>query len=118
MEMHFREIDNERVAEIVSEDIVISTVNDALEIMADANYQGASKVLIGENNINPAFFDLKTGLAGEIIQKFVNYRMKLSIVGNFEKYESKSLRAFIIECNRGSCVSFISEIPNPTNEIE
>ena len=45
-------------------------------------------------------------MAGEILQKFSNYRMKLAIIGEFEKYKSKSLKAFITESNRGNLIFF------------
>jgi hypothetical protein len=37
-------------------------------------------LLIPESNFGPAFFDLRSGLAGELFQKFVNYRLSLAIV--------------------------------------
>ncbi|WP_449401649.1 DUF4180 domain-containing protein [Chryseobacterium wanjuense] len=55
----------------------------------------SDKVIIHEKNITPEFFDLKTKIAGDILQKFSNYRVKLAIVGDFSKYESKSIKDFI-----------------------
>jgi hypothetical protein len=69
------------------------------------------KIIIKEKNLAPDFFNLKSGLAGDILQKCVNYRMKLAIVGKFDKYNSKSLKAFIIECNRGNQFFFVPDIP-------
>lgn len=37
-------------------------------------------LVIDEKNLTPDFFDLKTGLAGQVLQKFVNYRTKLAII--------------------------------------
>ncbi len=56
------------------------------------------------------FYDLKTQIAGEILQKYANYRVKLAIVGDFEKYTSNSLKAFILECNRGNQIFFCSDL--------
>jgi hypothetical protein len=56
--------------------------------------------------LNPDFFDLKTGFAGEILQKFSTYGLKLAIIGNFQRYKSESLKAFIFESNRGGRVQF------------
>lgn len=107
MMLRIRQINNEITAEIVSDDVAISTAQDALDLMVDARHQGANSVMIHEKNFIKDFFDLKTGLAGEIMQKFVNYDMKLTIVGDFNKYGSESLQAFIIECNRGNHFSFV-----------
>ena len=85
---------------------------DALDIMADASYNGASGVVIHEHQLAPEFFDLKTRLAGEILQKFSNYRMQLAIVGDFTKYKSKSLNDFIFESNKTGHILFVDSLEN------
>jgi hypothetical protein len=47
-------------------------------------------------------------MAGEILQKFSNYRVKLAIVGDFSKYSSKSLADFIYESNKGKHINFVA----------
>jgi hypothetical protein len=37
-------------------------------------------LLLDETQLGAAFFDLRTGLAGEVFQKFTNYRVRLAIV--------------------------------------
>lgn len=99
---------NSKVAIIESNDIVISEVQDALDLMASVNYLNeAYKLIIDKSNITEEFFDLKTKLAGEILQKYVNYQVKLAIVGDFDGYSSKSLKDFIYECNNGKHVFFV-----------
>lgn len=96
------------IAEVESDGIVINEVQDALDLMANCNYQGAERIILSENQLNPDFFDLKTRFAGDILQKFSNYRNRLAIVGDFSKYESKSLQDFIYESNNGKIVNFLS----------
>jgi hypothetical protein len=96
------------IAVITSDEILIRTTQDALDIMADCGYQGADRILLHQRNLIPAFFDLKTGIAGDILQKFSNYRAKLAIVGDFTEVESKSLRDFIRESNRLGRVVFVA----------
>ncbi|MGD0033824.1 DUF4180 domain-containing protein [Paenibacillus illinoisensis] len=99
---------NSKVAIIESNDIVISEVQDALDLMASINYLNeAYKLIIDKSNITEEFFDLKTKLAGEILQKYVNYQVKLAIIGDFDGYSSKSLKDFIYECNNGKHVFFV-----------
>lgn len=99
---------NSKVAIIESNDIVISEVQDALDLMASVNYLNeAYKLIIDKSNITEEFFDLKTRLAGEILQKYVNYQVKLAIIGDFDGYSSKSLKDFIYECNNGKHVFFV-----------
>lgn len=107
-------IDGVCIAEIKSNNTEISSVQDALDIMASCDYQGSKKIIIQEKNIASCFFHLKTGLAGEILQKFSTYRVQLAIVGDFSKYASKSLRNFIYESNKYGQVIFVSS----TNEAK
>jgi len=37
-------------------------------------------LILTESELGPDFFDLRTGLAGELIQKFVNYRVRVAII--------------------------------------
>jgi hypothetical protein len=41
---------------------------------------GAEGLILTEVDVAPAFFDLRSGLAGELFQKFTNYRLRLAIV--------------------------------------
>lgn len=107
MKTEFHQLGDARIAEINSEDIIIRDVQDALDLMADCSYHGAGRIIIYEKNLLPVFFDLKTGLAGDILQKFSNYRVKLAIVGEFSEYDSKSLRDFIRESNKQRQVNFV-----------
>lgn len=108
MEIVFHQQNKDKIAEIISDEILITKVQDALDLMANINYQSSQKIILYERNITTDFFDLKTGIAGEVLQKFVTYNFKLAIIGDFAKYNSNSLNAFIIECNRGNQLFFLS----------
>lgn len=95
------------VAEVVSDEVLIREVQDALDLMADCGYQGARDIILHRKNLMPAFFDLSTGIAGEILQKFSNYRVRLAIVGDFEEGTSASLRDFIRESNKTGRIIFV-----------
>ena len=41
---------------------------------------GAAGLILTEGDLGPEFFDLRSGLAGELFQKFVNYKVALAIV--------------------------------------
>ncbi|OJV19192.1 MAG: alpha/beta hydrolase [Dyadobacter sp. 50-39] len=98
------------IAEIVSDEMLIRTPDDGLQLMVDLYYQGYGEMILHERNITPSFFDLKTGIAGEILQKFATYRVRLAIVGDFAQYDSKSLRDFIFESNKGRQISFVPTV--------
>jgi hypothetical protein len=105
------------VAEIISDEILIREVQDALDIMGDCNYQGANKMILHEKNFIPAFFDLKTGIAGEILQKFSTYQVQLAIVGDFSKYTSKSLTDFIFESNKLGRINFVDSVEEAKKKL-
>ncbi|MEE4178726.1 MAG: DUF4180 domain-containing protein [Bacteroides sp.] len=97
-----------KIAELIAEGNIISKSGDGLDLLGNLYYQGFDKIVIHEKNITPDFFDLKNGMAGEILQKFSTYRVRLAIVGDFARYSSKSLKDFIFESNKGRHVSFVS----------
>ncbi len=67
-------------------------------------------VAVEKAAISEDFFELRTGMAGEVLQKVSNYRKRLIILGNFENTESRSLRAFIHESNRTGKVLFVKTL--------
>lgn len=98
------------VALVSAEGIIIRNEQDALDLLANCGYQGADRIIIDEQNLSADFFELNTKLAGEVLQKFSNYRMQLAIVGSFDKYDSKSLRDFIYESNKAKRINFVSTV--------
>ena len=101
--------------EIRSEEQFINNVQDVLDLFGELYGQYYDGIILYERNITHDFFDLQTKLAGEILQKFSNYRIRLVIVGDWSKYTSRSLEAFITESNRGKTVNFSS---SPTEALE
>ncbi len=99
-----------KIAEVVSDRVIVTSAEDSLELLGNLYYQGFDKIVLMDSYLCADFFDLKSGLAGEILQKFSTYKMKLAIVGNFSKYESKSLRDFIFESNKGTTVNFVDTL--------
>lgn len=105
------------IAEVTSDQILVHTPGDGLQLMVDLYYQGYGEMILHEQNITPDFFDLKTGIAGEILQKFTTYRVRLAIVGDFGRYDSKSLRDFIFESNKGRQVNFVSSVEEAVGRL-
>jgi len=96
------------VAIITAEDAAIHTAQDALDLMATLFWgpESCRKLCLDSACLRAEFFDLKTGVAGEILQKYSNYRVSAAIVGDFSGYSSVALQDFILESNRGSCIYF------------
>lgn len=99
----------EIIALIESDAVLVTDVQSALDLMATVRYEtGADCVALPKAALDERFFKLGSGLAGDILQKFVNYQMKLAIIGNFSSYTSKPLRDFIYESNQGNHVFFVA----------
>jgi len=58
--------------------VSIKTIGDISEILADCI--GKQGLILSEKELARDFFDLRTGLAGELFQKFINYKIKVAIV--------------------------------------
>lgn len=99
-----------QVAEVVSDEIIIQSPQDALDLMGNLYYQGFDKIILHQRNLSPDFFDLQNGMAGEILQKFSNYRMQLAVIGDFSQYTRKSVKDFIHESNQSRQVNFVGTI--------
>lgn len=108
MKIESHKFKNIKIAEIIADGIIIRNTEDGLELLGNLSYQGFDKIIIHEKNITSDFFDLKTKIAGGILQKFIQYQMPLAIVGDFSKFRSKSLNALIYESNRGNQVAFVA----------
>ena len=94
------------VAEVAANDMLLTVPEDANDLLGNAYYQGFDGMIISAHKISPRFFDLKTRLAGEILQKFSTFQMSLAIVGDFSVFPSESLKSFIYESNRGGLIHF------------
>ncbi len=100
--------ENINVVKIEDERILIFDEQSALDVFMSLAYEtGENRFIISKDNIIEDFFDLRTKIAGGILQKIINYRMKLAIIGDFSKYKSKSLRDFIYEYNSGKDIFFV-----------
>lgn len=89
----------------------IATAQDALDVMVGA-FSRADVVAVPAARLDERFFTLRTGLAGEVMQKFVNYRMRLAVVGDISAYvaASTALRDLVVESNRGGHVWFVADL--------
>lgn len=106
MDFKLHEINSLSIAEILDEEQIIHSVEDGFNLVGTFYFEGVDRVILKEIQLNPDFFDLKTGFAGEILQKFSIYGIKLTIIGHFDRYKSESLKAFILESNRIGKVQF------------
>ena len=84
---------------------------DASHFLSAAWAGNATCVALPIERLGPDFFQLHTRMAGEIAQKFVNYHIRLAIVGDISSFQnqSKALRDFVFESNRGQSLWFAKD---------
>ncbi|WP_405750825.1 DUF4180 domain-containing protein [Streptomyces sp. NBC_00012] len=93
------------------EGAAIGGERDALDLIGDAGYQGARWVVIPAGRFDATFFQLRTRIAGDIIQKFANYRLGIVVLGDISRHTeaSPALQDFVRECNRGQQTWFLAD---------
>jgi hypothetical protein len=102
------ELHGVRIFECAAEGAPLRNDRDATELISAAWEHRATLAVIPVARLSQNFFRLKTRVAGEILQKFVQYRLRVAIVGDISREvgESESLRDFVYECNRGPDIWF------------
>ena len=97
------------IVHIDSSEELIFDEQSALDLFATIRYdENSDRIIINKANLSENFFDLKTGIAGAILQKVMNYQFKIAIIGDFSIYSSKGLNDFIYETNKGKSIFFLN----------
>jgi hypothetical protein len=110
---------DERVLVCEPDGPAIDTPRAATDLIGEALFAGASVLAVPVARLGPAFFQLRTGLAGEIAQKAVNYRLKLAVIGDISRHlaASNALRDWLREANRGREIWFEPSLDSPAARL-
>ena len=107
------------IVEIISNQVLLYDVQSALDWIMSVQYEtGCRKVILPKDCVAEDFFMLSTGIAGEILQKFITYQMKLAIVGQYDNYTSKPLHDFIYESNKGKDIFFVNTVAAAVEKLQ
>ncbi len=102
---------NVEIAHITAEEVVINDLQSAIDLMMTVKYEtGIKNIALPKELVVDKFFILSSGLAGEILQKFINYQVRIAIYGDYSKYTSKPLKDFIYESNNGYDIFFTDNL--------
>ena len=109
--MRIEEHGDVRVQYLDDDGPTISTSADASDLIGNAWAQDVSIVAVPVSRFDPEFFRLSSLLAGEFLQKAVNYHVQIAIVGDITAYVERSdaLRDFVRESNRGNHAWFLPD---------
>ncbi len=117
MEIDIIESNGIKITVLNSLGISIRETQDALDLMTNSIYLESQKIIIKEDQITPEFFDLRSGIAGEILQKFSTYDVQLAIIGDFTKYSSKNFRDFMFESNKYGQINFVNTLEEAKEKL-
>jgi hypothetical protein len=108
----FLDLSGRRVLLATDDGPLLATEQAILDLIGEALGEGAEWIATPASRLAPAFFDLKSGLAGAILQKTTNYRLGFAVLGDIpaEALQSEALRAFIIESNGRGEVLFLPDL--------
>jgi PadR family transcriptional regulator AphA len=101
MRLHLVEKHGCRFIEGSATERFIQREEDAVTLIGLCGERSAERLLLYAGNLSESFFDLKSGLAGAILQKFVNYHVKVALVISSELVQGR-LKEYILEANRGN----------------
>ena len=89
---------------------LIRTQDDAMDLIATTFGGGEDVVVIPVERLDPEFFRLASGVAGEVAQKFVNYRRRLVVLGDVSAFVARSdaFRDWVRETDRGHDILFVA----------
>lgn len=113
------DIAGRRVLMAGSDDPIIRNTRDVLDLLARAMGERAGMIAVPVDRLDPSFFQLRSGFAGELLQKLVNYRFKLAILGDISHYvrESAAFRDLVTECHRGNSVCFVADLTELSDRL-
>lgn len=109
MNIEYLKDNGANIAVISSDEKLIVDTQSALDLAMTVKYEtGATNIVISKSAVCEEFFILSSGMAGEILQKYINYHVRIAIYGDYSHYTSKPLKDFIYESNNGNDFFFVS----------
>lgn len=90
---------------------LLRTEDDARDLIQETFGSDIRTVVVPVQRLDADFFVLRTGVAGAFVQKLVQYRLRLVIVGDISAHTAASdaLRDWVREVNRGSDILFAAD---------
>jgi len=108
------------VFECAAEGALLRTAKDVIAQIEVSGMYKTDMIAIPTGRLGDEFFRLETRIAGEVLQKFLQYRHRVAIVGDISQYlaASSALRSFVIESNRGRDICFVPNMDELRARLE
>ena len=109
--MRIEEHDGLRVQFLDTDGPLISTREDTSDLIGNAWVENVSVIAVPVGRLDPAFLDLRSGFAGELTQKIVNYQLRLAVIGDVNEATdaSQAFADYVWESNRGEHIWFFDD---------
>ena len=106
-----RELGGRRLLVCAAQGSLLAEETDASDFLSLAFSNNAKLLVVPVSRLDKRFFDLRSGIAGQIVQKFANYRVQLVVLGDVSEWVQRSpaFRDFVHEANQGSSLWFVSD---------
>jgi hypothetical protein len=106
------DLSGERVLLCDADGPLLDSDQRVVDLVGEALASHASLIAVPVSRLGADYFQLRSGLAGAIVQKVVNYRIKLAIIGDITDYlvASSALRAWVRESNQHNEVCFLPRL--------
>lgn len=108
MDYNIIEKGTKKYIEVLSSDNLLNSEQDALDLISlswEHNIQ--QQVLHGEI-FSEDFFNLKTGVAGKMLQKFINYGIRVAAIIPAQVANTGRFREMVLETNKGNAFRVFS----------
>ncbi|HTE29098.1 MAG TPA: DUF4180 domain-containing protein [Chryseolinea sp.] len=102
------------IVALKEDDVVINNAEQFLDLVMNLP---SDRIVLYKENFDESFYDLRTGLAGEIREKAISYSKSLGIVGDYSKYASQSLRDFMFASNKSSKIVFVDSLDEALRKL-
>ncbi len=110
--MKVLEIGETRAVVLDSDDGPIADAKRLVSWFGDVMGEGATALVVPAEALPASFFDLRSGLAGDVLQKAANYRIVFAVVGDVAEHSAK-MRAFhdlVVESQHASGYTFAADM--------
>lgn len=109
------ERNNKKYIECNSAETLLRSEQDVLDLIVACSENNTHLLMLHSEVLSDDFFKLRTGMAGQVLQKFINYQVKVAVVLTREQKIKGKFKELIAESNRGNDFRVFINIPEAEN---
>ena len=106
------EMHGQRILLVHADGPSLGDIQDVLDLIGESIAESARMIAVPASLLDPEFFRLRSGFAGEVLQKIANYRLRLAVLGDISEWieRSTAFRDLVREMDRGTDVFFVADL--------